>query len=246
VSVEIDKPTNQLSNSILDDLWCHLREQRPVTLYNTYQGVPVTYAAEVAMVHPDYVGLIAHPLQTAAIKLERQTFIQSKGLPDLVRANPVSIDYTNRVVMVENLKVPHVVGADLYHSWITPAEPIAVELDSDLGGSLSGSLMSLAALDDNLIHVVTQVPDEVPFSRQDEIHLSFKCPDTGDVIQVAGLVYSLTGQADQDTRRLEVEGRAALPDEVTLLAYIAQREDALISKLESIYMQLRKGKGLDD
>lgn len=240
-----EKTTDQLSDLIRDNLWCHLREQRPITLYNTYQGVPVTYAADVAMVHPDYVGLITHPLQTAAIKLERQTFIQGKGLPNLIRANPVSIDYTNRVVMVENLRVPHVIGADLYHSWITPTEPISVELDSDLGGSLGGSLTSLAALDDNLIHVVVQVPDEVPFSRQDEIHLSFKFPDSGDVIQVAGVVYSLTGLADQDTRRLEVEGRAALQDEVAILAYIARREDALISELESIYMQLRKGKGLE-
>jgi hypothetical protein len=243
--VEINQTRNQLSDSILDNLWCHLREQRPVTLYNTYQGVPVTYTADVAMVHPDYVGLITHPLQTACIKLERQTFIQSKGFSDLVRATPVSIDYTNRVVMVENLKVPHVINADLYHSWITPPQEISVALDSEMGGSANGNMMKMASLDENLFHIVVQVPDDAPFDRQDEIHLSFKLPESGDVVQVAGLVYSLTGLSEDGDRRLEVEGRAALQDEVALLAYIARREDALTSELEAIYMQLRKGKGLE-
>lgn len=244
--METTLPTEQLSDSILDNLWCHLREQRPVTLYNNYQGVPVTYDAEVAMVSKEYVGFIAHPLQAAAIKLERQTFIQSKGIPDLIRANPVSIDYTNRVVMVENLKVPHVTGVDLYHSWITPVQAVSVELDSDLGGTLDGDLMTLAALDDNLFHVVVQVPDEVPFDRQDEIRLSFRLPESGDVVQVAGVVYSLTSGQGEGSRRLEVEGRAALQDEIAILAYLAKREDALISELGAIYLRLRKGKGLEE
>ena len=244
--MEMPLPAEQLTDSILDNLWSHLREQRPVTLYNNYQGVPIAYDAEVAMVSPDYVGFIAHPLQTAAIKLERQTFIQSKGIPDLIRANPISLDYTNRVVMVGNLKIPHVVGMDLYHSWITPVQPVSVELDSDLGGTLDGDLINLAALDDNLLHVVMRVPGEVPFGRQDEIRLSFRLPDSGDLIQIAGVVYSLTGAGEDGLRRLEVEGRAALQDEIAVLAYLAKREDTLINELEAIYMQLRKGRGLED
>lgn len=243
--METTLPTERLTDTILDNLWCHLREQRPVTLYNNYQGVPIAYDAEVAMVSTDYVGFIAHSLQTAAIKLERQTFIQIKGVEDLVRANPVSIDYTNRVVMVEKLQVPHVIGMDLYHSWIKPVEPVSVALDSDLGGTLDGDLTTLAALDDNLLHVMMQVPEEVPFGRQDEIRLSFRLPESGDVVQLAGVVYSLTGAQEDGLRRLEVEGRAALQDEIAILAYLAKREDALISELEAIYLQLRKGKGLE-
>jgi hypothetical protein len=138
-----------------------------------------------------------------------------------------------------------VINADLYHSWITPPQEISVALDSEMGGSANGNMMKMASLDENLFHIVVQVPDDAPFDRQDEIHLSFKLPESGDVVQVAGLVYSLTGLSEDGDRRLEVEGRAALQDEVALLAYIARREDALTSELEAIYMQLRKGKGLE-
>ena len=48
----------------------HLKEQRPVTLYNTFHGVPITYEAEVAMVHTDYAGLIVHPYQAVCIQRE--------------------------------------------------------------------------------------------------------------------------------------------------------------------------------
>lgn len=244
--METTIPTEQLPASILDNLWRHLQEQRPVTLYNNYKGVPVTYSAEVAMVSMAYIGLIAHPLQTAAIKLERQTFIQCNEIPDLIRANPVSIDYTNRVVMAENLKFPHVINTDLYHSWVTPTQPVSVELDSDLGGTLDGALAKLAALDNNLLHAVVEVPAEVPFDRQDEIRLAFKLPESGELVQMAGVVYSLTGTQGDESRRLEVEGRAALQDEIAILAYLAKQEDTLISELEAIYMQLRKGRGLEE
>ncbi len=94
--------------------------------------------------------------------------------------------------------------------------------------------------------MVVEVPLEVPFDRQDEIRLTFKLPENGDLVQVAGVVYSLTGSQDEESRRLEVEGRAALQDEIAILAYLAKREDALISELEAIYKQLRKGRGLED
>ncbi|MBG0771935.1 MAG: hypothetical protein H0S82_09505, partial [Anaerolineaceae bacterium] len=222
--METTIPTEQLSDSIMNNLWRHLQEQRPVTLYNNYKGVPITYDAEVAMVSTAYIGFIAHPLQTAAIKLARQTFIQCNEIPDLILANPVSLDYTNRVVMVENLEFPETIKTDLYHSWITPTQPVNVELDSDLGGALDGALASLAALDDNLLHAVVEVPAEVPFDRQDEIRLSFKLPESGELVQLAGVVYSLSGVQGDNPRRLEVEGRAALQDEIAILAYLAKQE----------------------
>lgn len=123
---------------------------------------------------------------------------------------------------------------------------MTVELDSDMGGTMDGALATLAALENNLLHVVVEVPLEVPFDRQDEIRLTFKLPENGDLVQVAGVVYSLTGSQDEESRRLEVEGRAALQDEIAILAYLAKREDALISELEAIYKQLRKGRGLED
>ncbi len=229
-------------DAILDNLRDHLREQRPITLYNTFEGIPITYEADVAMVHPKYVGVVTHPFQTVCIKQERRTYIQSRGIPELVRAYPVSIDYTNKVVLLEQLKIPHSIPNDLYHSWITPLEKIRVEMDSDLHGAYQGVLMSLASFEEHTFRVDIEVQDDVTYDRQDEVQLTFKLPDKGELVQVSGIVQSLTLIRNQESRRMEVAGRAPLQDEIAILAYIAQREDRIMSDLEETYLQLRKGK----
>jgi hypothetical protein len=230
--------------TILDNLRSHLREQRPVTLYNTYEGVPITYEAEVAMIHSEYVGVVTHPFQTVCIKQERRTYIQTRGIPDLIRAYPVSVDYTNKVVMLDQLKIPHTIPNDLYHSWITPESEVHVEMDSDLGGTHQGELMMLASFEENAIRMVVEVPDELTYEWQDDVQLTFKLPESGDLVQVFGIVHSLTQLKDQDSQLMEVTGQAPMQDEIAILAYIARQEDRTMSELEKAYMKLRKGKSI--
>jgi hypothetical protein len=238
----MDRIAEWNAETILDVLRRHLSEQRPVTLFNTYQGIPIAYEAEVAMVHPEVVGLIAHPYQTACIKQERVTYLQSREIPSLVQAHPVSIDYTNRVVMVDQLRIPQSIATDLYHSLISPEETVRVELDSDMGGSLEGTLVSLATLEANTIRLVVDAPATVPFGRQDDVHLTFKLPDNGDLVQVGGVVTSLNDHHNQDRKRLTVEGQAEMQDEISVLAYIARQEDAVINRLDQAYKALRHGR----
>ncbi len=230
------------TEAILDNLRCHLREQRPIRLYNTYKGIPIVYEAEVAMVNPEYVGVVTHPFQTVCIKQERRTYIRTRAIPELIRAYPVSIDYTNKVVMLEQLKVPHSITTDLYHSWISPTTKVKVEMDSDLGDAHQGELMMLASFTENSLRVVVEVPNEVNYERQDEIQLTFKLPEGGDLVQVSGVIQSLTRLRNQEAHRMEVAGKAPLQDEVAILAYIARQEDRIMSELEKAYMKLRKGK----
>ena len=42
--------------AILRELRLQLQEQRPITLFNTYKGVPITSEAEIAMVSPQLCG----------------------------------------------------------------------------------------------------------------------------------------------------------------------------------------------
>ena len=55
-------------------------------------------------------------------------------------------------------------------------------------------------------------------------------------------MHSLTRIRNRHEKRLEVDGRAVMTDEVTILAYIARREDQIIAGLDKAYKKLRKGK----
>lgn len=233
---------NGLPETILGELRGHLQEQTPITLYNTYLGVPITYEAEIAMVHTNFVGVIAHPYQTVCIARERRTYLQCRGFQELVRAHPVSIDFTNHVVMLERLKIPHSVTVDLYNSWIRPEKNVKVEMDSDQGVRLEGELLTVAVLPMNVIRIAVAVPEDVPYERQDVVELAFKLPAGGELIQVGGVVHSLSGLRHQTRKRLEVEGHAVMRDEISLLAYIARREDEIMKTLDEEYWDLRHKK----
>lgn len=228
---------------ILNRLRGHLNEQKPVTLYNTYKGVPITYEADVAMIHPDNtIGLIVHPYQAVCIKHERRTYIESKSLPELVRAYPMTIDYTNQVVVLKQLEFPKSVSTDLYHSWVAPEKEVIIEISSVEQDELTGRLLEIAVLEENEIRIATAVSENTSLQRGDAVELAFHLKGQEGLIQVQGAVQSLTKIRSQDQKRLEVAGTAAMGDEISILAYVAKREDQIMSALDKAYKKLRKGK----
>ena len=106
----------------------NLRAQRPILLYNIFDGVPITYEAQVVLVNPEYVGLSVHPYQAVCIKRERRTYLELPAIDGLIRGTPTSIDFKNQVVMLSQLKLAGQITKDLRHSWITPQKQINVEL----------------------------------------------------------------------------------------------------------------------
>ncbi len=230
------------ANEITKALWKHLREQRPITLYNTFKGIPVTYEAEVALITPEFVGLVVHPYQTVGIKFERRTYLQSKLLPAMVRAYPITIDYTNQVLLLKHLEIAKSISTDLYNSWVGPVNGVPVEISSDEVEDLAGVLLEIAVLDDNVIRVAVAVPEDVPYQRLDYLDLAFRLPTGEDLVQVRGWVHSLKKIRKQPLKRMVVEGSAAMQDEISILAFIATREDAIMEELERTYRKLRKGK----
>ncbi len=220
----------------------HLNEQRPVTLYNTYRGLPIINEADVAMVHPNSIGLIVHPYQTVCIKRESQTHLESSLIPGLVRAYPVSIDYTNTVVLLEQFTIPRTIPIDLNNSRIIPEKPVTIEISVESKEALTADLLEIAVLDNNIIHMVMDVPDDFSYAYLDDVALIFRLEADADLIQVQGVVNSFITSPNAGLMRMEVQGKAAMGDEISILAYIATREDQILCDLDNVYQRLRRGK----
>jgi hypothetical protein len=239
------KQEDLTAEMVLNRLRGHLNEQKPVMLYNTYKGVPITYEADVAMIHPDNtIGLIVHPYQAVCIKHERRTYIESKSLPGLIRAYPVSIDYTNQVAVLKKLEFPKSISADLYHSWVSPEKEIKIIIRSDTKGEQKGRLSDIAVLEDNDIRVGIAVAESMMIQRGDAVSLAFQLKAEGHPIKLEGVVQSMKKIRNKKQRRMEVAGSAEMGDEISILAYVAKREDQIMAALDKAYKNLRKGKSL--
>ena len=101
----------------------------------------------------------------------------------------------------------------------------------------------LAVLEENTMRVVVSVPSEPIYQHLDEMELAFKLPGQAGLIQVNGVVHTLTKRRNHEEMRLEVAGSAMLQDEIAIRAYIAQQEDTHLAALEKEYRSLRKKKG---
>jgi len=237
------QPIQQLeSDAILKCLRKNLNEQRPITLYNIYHGIPITYEADVAMVHPDYVGMVVHPYQTVCIREDRCTYIESKFIQKMVCACPVSIDYTNHVVLLNQLRVPEDIPENLFHSWVIPNESLKADIGSDHTEDFSAKIEKIAMLNDNRVRITAEVPVQVSFAPHEAVELTFRLEKGGDLLQVQGVARSLMAVEGLENRqRLEMEGWATMGDEISILAYIAKREDEIMGKLDKAYRKLRKG-----
>lgn len=228
---------------ILTRLRGHLNDQKPVTLYNTYLGVPISFEADIAMVHPDNtIGLIVHPYQAVCIKHERRTYIESKSLPELVRAYPVSIDYTNHVAVLKKLEFPKSISTDLYHSWVSPEKTLEVQISCETQAGITGKLMEIAVLEENEIRIGITVSGDTPHQRGDAVSLAFHLMKGEPMIHVQGMIHSLTKIRNRQKKRMEVAGTAVMGDEISILAYVAKREDKILGDLDKAYKKLRKGK----
>ena len=227
---------------ILDNLRQHLQDQRPLTLFNTFQGIPITYEAEVAMVDPNFVGLIVHPYQTVCIKEERRTYLKGKLIPELLRAYPVSIDHVNNIVLLKDFQIPKSISTDLDNSWVSPLKTIKIEVSSETQEDLIVEMMEIAVLEENCVRVAFGVAEDTPYERLDDVALTFRFEHGGDLIFIPGFVNSLTKIRRKNRKRMEVEGQVTMRDEITILAYIAKREDEIMTQLDKAYKKLRKGK----
>jgi len=241
---EVDKLTieEMTEEIILEQLHLHLNQGRPVILHNTFQGVPIVNEATVAMIHPEYIGVVVHPYQTVCIREERRTYLESKLLPGLIRAYPVSIDYTNQVVVLKRLQIPKSITPDLAHSWVAPEKPIMVTITSAEQSEMTVDLAEIAVLEENQIRIGLFLPEDNPFARQDEVVLSFLLASSDRPVVVKGVVHSLAKMRNRHQRRMEVAGRASMEDEISLLAFVGKREDQILRSLDKSYKKLRKAK----
>jgi hypothetical protein len=183
-----------------------------------------------------------HPYQAVCIKRERRTYLESKAVDGLIRGIPTSIDFKNQVVMLTQLKtVPHKTR-DMQQSRISPAKEVAVELSSDFGIAQAGQMLTLSVLEGNSLHIAISVPADSIYAHLDAIELMFKLPGQNGLIQVNGVVHAFTKRRNHEEMRLEVEGNATMQDEISILAYVAQQEDAQLATLDQQFKKLRKRK----
>lgn len=93
------------------ELRSQMLDEKPVTLNNTYRGIPVHHRGVIRMVNQDYLALDIHPEQCVCLQKQKATVITGKHLKFPLKAQLVNLDqkycnavFSNPIPMVEKME----------------------------------------------------------------------------------------------------------------------------------------------
>lgn len=160
----------ELRSQMLDD--------KPVTLNNTYRGIPVHHRGVIRMVNQDYIALDIHPEQCVCLQKQKTTVITGKHLKFPAKAMLVILDlkYSNAVF---SSPIPL---AEKLGKWTTPCLVPEEEIICDVGLAEKGNNtrvvdFTLTGKNSCIVHLSSQ--ERLPLEMKVTAILTIATPSAG-------------------------------------------------------------------
>ncbi len=159
------------------ELRSQMLDEKPVTLNNTYRGIPVHHRGVIRMVNQDYLALDIHPEQCVCLQKQKTTVITGKHLQFPLKAVLVNLDqkycnavFSNPTPLIEKME-----------KWTTPCLAPDEGIHCDVG--LAERRFNTQVLDFSLpgkhsckIHLSSQ--ERLPLELNSEAILTVMLPST--------------------------------------------------------------------
>lgn len=74
-----------------------------VYLFNVYKGIPLSFPAKIVEIGESTLRVLTDIYQTLCMYIEKRTYIQSQGLPEVLQAEVIQLDTQERLAVLANL-----------------------------------------------------------------------------------------------------------------------------------------------
>ncbi len=212
---------------------------RPLWLLNTYRGIPVSHPAKVLDVSQTQVSVSIHEHQAISMLIEGKTYLQSDYLPEVIRADSVRVDVSNKQALLsEFVGVGDAVGKRAF-TRVQPEAPIDAEIydgQRRIGGQIAD--MSVGGL--GIFTFAATIYGDLSFEKGKEVFVDFKLPAMEEVLRFQGVVTSILQGAETFQYRLGVQIFINPEAEPLLQEYIARRRVEILEELQEKYESVRQ------
>jgi hypothetical protein len=96
-----------------------------INLINVYKGVPIAYPATIFQVGQDSIKVKTEAFQIVCLHRDRETFIQSKYFPTVIKARVVKVDFVKACAELSGFEVVKGNIGNREQVRVVPADPIA-------------------------------------------------------------------------------------------------------------------------
>lgn len=215
-------------------------EQKPVTMYNTYRGLPFNYDADILAVEQGNVATRVHQHQAVSMALEGRTFLYSGAFPEVIRANVVEVDFRKEQATInEFIGVGDNVGKRTSIR-VQPDESLEAEI-YDGRRRIRGRIVDISG---SGMCIFTFAIDMygLSFRLGWEVYIDFKPPNTDTMVRFLGVITNINYHNGSYLHRLGLKIFPNPEIRPLLEEYVAKQQKVILDEMELTY-QLKYQEG---
>jgi hypothetical protein len=210
-----------------------ISEQKPVTMYNTYRGLPFNYDADILSVDEGNVAARVHRHQTISMALEGRTHVHSSMLPQTVRANVVEVDFRKKQAILNEFSgVGDAVGKRISVR-IQPSEALEAEI-YDGRRQIRGWIADLST-NGMCIFTYSAYMYVLSFGIDREVNVDFKPPSADAIVRFSGVITNINDQHGSYLHRLGLKVFPNPEIQPLLEEYITKQQQSILNEMELTY-----------
>ena len=219
------------------NIFSSLRSQcKPVTMYNTYRGLPFNYDADILAVEQGNVATRVDKHQAISMALEGRTHLQASILPQVIRANVVDVDFKKKQAILNAFNaVGDTVGKRIKVR-VQPSESLEAVI-YDGRRLIRGRIADLSA-NGMCIFTFSAYMYGLSFGVDREVNVEFKPPSADAIGRTLGVITNISDQDGSYLQRLGIKIFPSPEIEPLLEAYINKQQQVILQEMELTYRSM--------
>ncbi len=206
-------------------------KNEPVSLINSYYGLPVTNEALIKELGEDSIRLLVHPYQAVTMAIENLTFISHPDLPSVLRAKVGQTDFASSEAVVTEILYASASIGSRNSLRVQPPSRVGVVV-SNLKSSARGELLDISEQGAGVCTFSTLMYNPISLKSGTNVRLTLELDEESPALDVQGQI--LYTASDGDNHRLGMKIETDDHSRKVIHAYISQRKVILLEELTAL------------
>ncbi len=210
--------------------------QKPVTMYNTYRGLPFNYDADILAVEHGNVAMRVHRDQAISMAMEGRTFLHTSTFPKMIRANVVQVDFRKKQAILNEFNVVGNAVGKRTKVRVQPSESLEAEI-YDGRRRIRGRIADISA-NGMCIFTLSAYMYVLSFRLKQEVDVDFRPPSAEAIVRCPGIITNVSDPLGSYLHRLGLKIFPNPEVEQLLDDYITKQQQAILLEMELTYQSM--------
>jgi hypothetical protein len=210
------------------------RTDRKIRLINITDKIPTTSSANIVAIVGDTIFVKAHEAQFACMNRDKETFLQSDYIPDVVKAQVITLDFTHRLVALSSFEYVERWVEQRKQERVSPDNPVRVVMQNlEQGIEIDGDLVDISpgGMSFSLAHTRH---NPTMYEKGTKVVTIIGLPLHGDTphaeLSISGTIANKVCGSDETRGRIGIQTSPDSTSISVIEAYMSQRKNKMLDE----------------